>query len=35
MICIMPKLTLGVGEMRFIFCDLQVSLKYEGHFLCS
>ena len=27
MICMIPKLNLGGGEMRFMFCDLHVSLK--------
>ena len=27
MICMIPKLNLGVREMRFMFCDLHVSLK--------
>ena len=27
MICMIPKLNLGVGEMRFMFWDLHVSLK--------
>ena len=30
MICMIPKLNLGVGEMRFLFCGLQVSLKYPS-----
>ena len=28
MICMIPKVNLGVGEMGFMFCDLYVSLKY-------
>ena len=27
LICMIPKLQLGVGEMRFMFCDLHFSLK--------
>ena len=27
MICMIPKVNLGVGEMGFMFCDLYVSLK--------
>ena len=28
MICMIPLVNLGVGEMGFMFCDLYVSLKY-------
>ena len=27
MICMIPKLNLGVGKMVFMFCDLHISLK--------
>ena len=27
LICMIPKLNLGVGEIRFMFCDLHISLK--------
>ena len=27
LVCMIRKVTIGVGEMRFMFCDLLVSLK--------
>ena len=27
MICMIPKVNLGVGEMGFMFCDLYFSIK--------
>ena len=27
MICMIPKVNIGIGEMKFMFCDLYISLK--------
>ena len=29
MICMIPKVNLGVGEIGFMYCDLYVSLKVD------
>ena len=29
MICMIPKVNLGVGEMGFMFCDLYLNMCFE------